>query len=111
MRGDVMKIKLDPDLIDHLHRHRHNTLTLSLVQEMYNYYNILYTKYPIISYRVPRNLELYHAYQVGDIHVYVEKDADVEGETLEFYETKKWGLHKCLVHGLKYMPINTFENH
>jgi len=108
-RGDFMNVKLDQGLIDYMHHRRHNALSLSIVKDMVNFHNVLYTKYPLIKYKMPKNLELYDEYQVGDIAVYVSKEVDVEG-TIEFYDKKKWGMHKCYVQGVMFERIDPFKH-
>ncbi len=105
-----MNVTLDQNLVDYMHHHRHNAITLSMVQDMINFHNVLYTKYPLINYKMPKHLELYDEYQVGDISVYVSKDAEVEGETIEFHDKKKWGIHKCYVQGVKFRKVDPFTH-
>ncbi|MCH4887837.1 hypothetical protein EZV73_09650 [Acidaminobacter sp. JC074] len=105
-----MDVKLDQSLIDYMHHHRHNAITLSVVKDMINFHNVVYTKYPLINYKMPKHLEQYDEYQVGDISVYVSKEADVEGETIEFHDKKKWGRHKCYVEGIRFDKIDPFTH-
>lgn len=101
-----MNVTLDPKLVDYLHQHHRNTLTLSIIDDMYNFFNIRYSQYPVITYKVPKHMERYETYHFGDVTVYVQKNVKLEGDDLEFYDKKKWGLHHCYVRGIEYEKID-----
>lgn len=97
-----MNVTLDQSLVDYMHKHHRNTISLAFVEEMTNFHNVLFTKYPLIKYKTPKHVERYDEYHVDDIRVYVSKEAETEGAKLEFHDHKRWGHHSCHVDGLKY---------
>ena len=106
-----MNVQLDPNLVDYLQHHRHNTLTLTMIDDMYNFYNILHTQYPLITYKMPKDIERYDTYHSGDVTVYVQKNVITKDDELEFYDKKKWGIHHCFVKGISYRKIDCSIQH
>lgn len=106
-----MNVQLDPNLVDYLQHHHHNTLTLTMIDDMYNFYNILHTQYPLITYKMPKDIERYDTYHSDDITVYVQKNVITKDDELEFYDKKKWGIHHCCVKGISYKKIDCSIQH
>lgn len=97
-----MKVHLDKNLVDYMHDHHRNALTLSMMTDAHTIYTYGITKHPVINYKKPKNMELYDAYQVGDITVYVEKNVKTVNDELEFIDKKMWRFHRCQVRGIEY---------
>ena len=97
-----MKVNLDHNLVDYMHHHHHDILTLTLMTDVHNIYSYGITKYPVINYRKPKNMDLYDTYQVDDITVYVAKNVETVNDELQFVDKKTWRFHRCQVQGVKY---------
>lgn len=96
-----MNVTLDQSLLDYMHDHHHKILTLSYAENMRNFHHVLYNKYPLIKYTVPKEIEDYDVYHYDDITVYISKETQVDGDKLEFHDRKLWDRHTCYVVGMK----------
>jgi len=97
-----MKVNLDNQLIDYLHNHHRENLTLTLMTDVHNIYSYGITKYPVINYKKPRNMDLYDTYEFGDITVYIAKNVKAINDELQFVDKKTWRFHRCHVKGIQY---------
>lgn len=109
--GDGMKIALDDKLVDYMHSHHRDIITVTLVNDVYNTYYIQQTKHPIIKYRKPRHAEEYDTYKVDDITVYVDKDIKTYHDELKFKDDKFLGMHRCHVEGIDISETNNLDIH
>lgn len=103
-----MKVKIDHNLEEYMHKHHHDTISLKLVHDDLSIGDVN-TKQPRINYKTPNHEEQFDKYIVDDITVYVSKNVECEKDTLEFVDEKLLGMHRCHVKGIKMDFLNKWK--
>ena len=105
-----MKVTIQNELSEYMHNHHHDTISLQLIHDGYSNGNI-YFKHPRIRLHVPRRIQNYEEFHVGDITVFVEKHVIAKKNQLEFVHEKLFGIHRCHVNGLNLDYAKGFMDH
>lgn len=105
-----MKVQLEDQLVNYMHDHHHDILTLKLIHDTYGGTDV-FTTHPSIRYKKPRHVEDFTTYHVDDITVYVSNEIKAKDETIKFIDEKMLGIHRCHVVGLDQDFITSFFNH
>lgn len=105
-----MKVVLEPKLVDYMHNHHHQELSLQLIHDGYSGYDI-HSQHPRIRYHKPRHIEDYNIFLVDDITIYVQKGVKATEEILTFVDEKMFGIHRCHVTGLAMDETDHFMEH
>lgn len=95
----MMNVNLEKELVDYMHTHDHDVITLKLVHDAFSDYHYL-SMHPSIRYKRPKHEERFEKFEIGDITVYVEKHVKTTHDELTFVDEKLLGIHRCHVVGL-----------
>lgn len=94
-----MKITIEEKVMNYLHEHHKQVITLNLEHSGYSGYDA-HLKHPHVRFHQPRHTENFNQYQVDDITVYVEKDIPTIEDQLIFQDETLLGHHSCHVKGI-----------
>ena len=96
----MLNVVLQENLKDYLKEHHHNEISLRLVHNDYTTGNV-YTEVPRIRFKAPHDIENFDSYVVDGVRVFVDKDVQANGDTIEFFEESMLGIHRCHVKGIR----------
>ena len=96
----MLNVVLQDDLKDYLNEHHKSEISLRLIHNDYSTGNIN-TELPRIRFKAPDDIENFDSYTVDGIRVFVDKEVQADGDTIEFYDESLLGIHRCHVKGVR----------
>jgi len=96
----MLNVILQDDLKAYLKQHHHDELALRIVRTNFTIGDNDALE-PQVYLETPQNRDDYDTYLIDGIKVYVEKNIEAFDDTIELFEDKFFGVHRCHVFGVK----------
>lgn len=96
----MLNVVLQDSLKSYLKQHHHDEVSLRIIRTNFTIGDVDSLE-PHVYLEAPQNLEDYDTYLVDGVKVYVEKKIEAYDDTIELFEDKVLGVHRCHVFGVK----------
>jgi hypothetical protein len=96
----MLNVVLQDNLKTYLKQHHHDEVSLRIIRTNFTIGDVDSLE-PHVYLEAPQNLEDYDTYLVDGVKVYVEKKIEAYDDTIELFEDKFLGVHRCHVFGVK----------